>query len=97
MLLMRLKIYTLSRSNKDIDNLNTQKLFGRSMNEAVTNIEKALDTKPRELSFADVKDDVFDLLGYDRATLDENLSKDQQSAIWLNVMKASNFCCRRRE
>ena len=74
--------------NKDIDNLNTQKLFGRSMTEAVTNYRKALDTKPRELSFADVKDDVFDLLGYDRATLDENLSKDQQSAIWLNVMKA---------
>ena len=74
--------------NKDIDNLNTQRLFGRSMTEAVTNYRKALDTKPRELSFADVKDDVFDLLGYDRATLDENLSKDQQSAIWLNVMKA---------
>ena len=74
--------------NTDIDNLSKQQLFGRSMTEAVENYRKALDTKPRELSFADVKDDVFDLLGYDRATLDENLSKDQQSAIWLNVMKA---------
>ena len=74
--------------NKDIDNLGKQQLFGKSMTEAVENYRKALDTKPRELSFADVKDDVFDLLGYDRATLDENLSKDQQSAIWLNVMKA---------
>ena len=74
--------------NKDIDNLGKQQLFGKSMTEAVENYRKALDTKPRELSFADVKDDVFDLLGYDRSTLDENLSKDQQSAIWLNVMKA---------
>ena len=72
----------------DLENLGNRDIFGTTMNESVANYREALGKKPKELDFADVKDDVFELLGYDRETLDENLSKDQQSAIWLNVMRA---------
>jgi len=72
----------------DMSNLANRDLFGTTMNKAVEEYRAALDKKPKELNFADVKDDVFELLGYDRDTLDENLSKDRQSAIWLNVMRA---------
>ena len=72
----------------DLENLGNRDIFGTTMNEAVDNYRTALGKKPKELNFADVKDDVFEVLGYDRETLDENLSKDQQSAIWLNVMRA---------
>jgi len=72
----------------DLENLGNRDIFGTTMNESVANYRAALGKKPKELDFADVKDDVFELLGYDRETLDENLSKDQQSAIWLNVMRA---------
>lgn len=72
----------------NLENLGNRDIFGTTMNEAVDNYRTALGKKPKELNFADVKDDVFEVLGYDRETLDENLSKDQQSAIWLNVMRA---------
>lgn len=72
----------------DLENLGNRDIFGTTINESVTNYREALGKKPKELDFADVKDDVFELLDYDRETLDENLSKDQQSAIWLNVMRA---------
>ena len=72
----------------DLENLGNRDIFGTTMNEAVDSYRTALGKKPKELNFADVKDDVFEVLGYDRETLDENLSKDQQSAIWLNVMRA---------
>jgi len=72
----------------DLENLGNRDIFGTTMNESVANYREALGKKPKELDFADVKDDVFELLGYNRETLDENLSKDQQSAIWLNVMRA---------
>ena len=72
----------------DMSNLGNRDLFGTTMNKAVEKYREALNKKPRELDFADVKDDVFELLGYDRDTLDEKLSKDQQSAVWLNVMRA---------
>tara|TARA_R100001460_G_scaffold82192_2_gene123193 strand:- start:808 stop:2520 length:1713 start_codon:yes stop_codon:yes gene_type:complete len=72
----------------DLQNLGNRDIFGTTMNESVQAYRQALDKKPKELDFADVKDDVFELLGYDRDTLDEKLSKDQQSAIWLNVMRA---------
>jgi len=72
----------------DLANLGNRDIFGTTMNEAVDSYRTALGKKPKELNFADVKDDVFEVLGYDRETLDENLSKDQQSAIWLNVMRA---------
>ncbi len=72
----------------DLQNLGNRDIFGTTMNESVDAYREALGKKPKELDFADVKDDVFELLGYDRETLDENLSKDQQSAVWLNVMRA---------
>ncbi len=72
----------------DLQNLGNRDLFGTTMNESVEQFRAALGKKPKELDFADVKDDVFEVLGYDRDKLDENLSKDQQSAIWLNVMRA---------
>lgn len=72
----------------DLQNLENRDLFGTTMNKSVEAYREALGKKPKELNFADVKDDVFEVLGYDRETLDENLSKDQQSAIWLNVMRA---------
>ena len=72
----------------DLENLGNRDIFGTTINEAVDSYRTALGKKPKELNFADVKDDVFEVLGYDREPLDENLSKDQQSAIWLNVMRA---------
>ena len=72
----------------DLGNLGNRDLFGTTMNKSVEAYREALNKKPKELDFADVKDDVFELLGYDRETLDQNLSKDQQSAVWLNVMRA---------
>lgn len=72
----------------DMSNIGNRDLFGTTMNKAVEQYREALNKKPKDLDFADVKDDVFELLGYDRDTLDENLSKDQQSAVWLNIMRA---------
>ena len=72
----------------DLQNLGNRDLFGTTMNKSLEAYREALGKKPKELNFADVKDDVFEVLGYDRDTLDENLSKDQQSAVWLNVMRA---------
>jgi len=72
----------------DLQNLGNRDLFGTTMNKSLEAYREALGKKPKELNFADVKDDVFEVLGYDRETLDENLSKDQQSAVWLNVMRA---------
>ena len=74
--------------SKDMSNLGNRDLFGTTMNESVEAYREALGKRPKEIGFDDVKDDVFELLGYNRDTLDENLSKDQQSAIWLNVMRA---------
>ena len=74
--------------SKDMSNLGNRDLFGTTMNRSVEAYREALGKRPREIGFDDVKDDVFELLGYNRDTLDENLSKDQQSAIWLNVMRA---------
>ena len=72
----------------DLGNLGNRDLFGTTMNKSVEAYREALGKKPKELDFADVKDDVFELLQFDRKTLDEKLSKDQQSAVWLNVMRA---------
>ena len=74
--------------SKDMSNLGNRDLFGTTMNKSVEAYREALGKRPKEIGFDDVKDDVFELLGYDRDTLDDNLSKDQQSAIWLNVMRA---------
>jgi len=74
--------------SKDMSNLSNRDLFGTTMNKSVKAYREALGKKPKEIGFDDVKDDVFELLGYNRDTLDENLSKDRQSAIWLNVMRA---------
>ena len=35
-----------------------------------------------------MSDSAFDLLGFDKKTLDEKLTKDQQGSIWLNMMRA---------
>jgi len=74
--------------SKDMSNLDNRDLFGTTMNKSVEAYREALGKKPKEIGFDDVKDDVFELLGYDRDTLNDNLSKDQQSAVWLNVMRA---------
>ena len=57
----------------------------------------ALNKKPEEVTFADVKDAAFDMLGYDKDKLDENLSKDQQGSIWLNMMRARSCYGGRRK
>ena len=72
----------------DLDNLNTANILGKTYDKHKEEYIAALQKKPEEATFADVRDAAFDLLGYDKDKLDENLSKDQQGSVWLNMMRA---------
>ena len=72
----------------DLDNLDNANILGKTYDKHKEEYIAALQKKPEEATFADVRDAAFDLLGYDKDKLDENLSKDQQGSVWLNMMRA---------
>lgn len=72
----------------DLEDVNSATYLGRTYEQHQQDYFDALNKKPEEVTFADVKDAAFDMLGYDKDKLDENLSKDQQGSIWLNMMRA---------
>jgi len=73
---------------KDLDNLDTANILGKTYDKHKEEYIAALQKKPEEATFADVRDAAFDLLGYDKDSLEENLTKDQQGSVWLNMMRA---------
>ena len=72
----------------DLDNLDTANILGKTYDKHKEEYIAALQKKPDEATFADVRDAAFDLLGYDKDSLEENLTKDQQGSVWLNMMRA---------
>jgi hypothetical protein len=72
----------------DLEDVNSATYLGRTYEQHQQDYFDALNKKPEEVTFSDVKDAAFDMLGYDKDKLDENLSKDQQGSIWLNMMRA---------
>lgn len=72
----------------DLEDVNSATYLGKTYEQHQQDYFEALNKKPEEVTFADVKDAAFDMLGYDKDKLDENLSKDQQGSIWLNMMRA---------
>lgn len=72
----------------DLDNLNNANILGKTFDKHKEEYIKSLQKRPEEATFADVRDAAFDLLNYDKDTLDEQLSKDQQGSVWLNMMRA---------
>jgi len=72
----------------DLDNLDTANILGKTYDKHKEEYIAALQKKPEEATFADVRDAAFDLLGYDKDSLEENLTKDQQGSVWLNMMRA---------
>lgn len=73
---------------KNLENVNQATILGKTFEEHQKDYFEALDKKPEEVTFADVKDAAFDMLGYDKDTLDQQLTEDQQGSIWLNMMRA---------
>tara|TARA_R100000808_G_C2153649_1_gene164068 strand:+ start:334 stop:2121 length:1788 start_codon:yes stop_codon:yes gene_type:complete len=69
----------------DIDKAN---ILGDTYENHAKNFFKTLKKRPEEVTFEDVKDSAFDMLGYDKETRKEQLTEDQESSIWLNLMRA---------
>lgn len=74
--------------NKDLNNIDNALYLGKTHEEYMKGYMDSLNKKPEEVTFADVRDSAFEMLGYDKDKLDENLDKDRQGAIWLNLMRA---------
>lgn len=74
--------------NKDLNNIDNALYLGKTHEEYMKGYMESLNKKPEEVTFADVRDSAFEMLGYDKDKLDENLDKDRQGAIWLNLMRA---------
>ena len=74
--------------SKDLADLNKANVLGKTMDQHKENFFAVLNKRPDEATFEDVRDSAFDMLGYDKKTLDENFTKDQQGSIWLNMMRA---------
>ena len=72
----------------DLSNLKNANMLGKTYDKHKEEYIAALQKKPDEATFADVRDAAFDLLGYDKDSLEENLTKDQQGSVWLNMMRA---------
>ena len=72
----------------DLDNLDTANILGKTFDKHKEEYIASLQKRPEEATFADVRDAAFDLLNYDKDTLDEQLTKDQQGSVWLNMMRA---------
>ena len=72
----------------DLSNLKNADILGKTFDKHKEEYIAALQKKPEEATFADVRDAAFDLLNYDKDTLDEQLTKDQQGSVWLNMMRA---------
>ena len=74
--------------NKDLNNIDNALYLGKTHEEYMKGYMESLNKRPEEVTFADVRDSAFEMLGYDKDKLDENLDKDRQGAIWLNLMRA---------
>lgn len=74
--------------NKDLNNIDNALYLGKTHEEYMKSYLESLNKKPEEVTFADVRDSAFEMLGYDKDKLDEDLDKDRQGAIWLNLMRA---------
>ena len=77
-----------SQYSTDLNNLNSANILGKTYDKHKEEYIAALNKRPEEATFEDVRDSAFDLLGFDRDSLDEKLTKDQQGSIWLNMMRA---------
>ena len=77
-----------SQYSTDLNNLNNANILGKTYDKHKEEYIAALNKRPEEATFEDVRDSAFDLLGFDRESLDEKLTKDQQGSIWLNMMRA---------
>jgi hypothetical protein len=77
-----------SQYSTDLSNLNNANILGKTYDKHKEEYIAALNKRPEEATFEDVRDSAFDLLGFDRESLDEKLTKDQQGSIWLNMMRA---------
>ena len=77
-----------SQYSLDLSNLNNANILGKTYDKHKEEYIAALNKRPEEATFEDVRDSAFDLLGFDRESLDEKLTKDQQGSIWLNMMRA---------
>ena len=72
----------------DLGNLKNANILGKTFDKHKEEYIASLQKRPEEATFADVRDAAFDLLGYDKDSLEENLTKDQQGSVWLNMMRA---------
>ena len=77
-----------SQYSTDLNNLKSANILGKTYDKHKEEYIAALNKRPEEATFEDVRDSAFDLLGFDRESLDEKLTKDQQGSIWLNMMRA---------
>ena len=77
-----------SNYSTDLSNLKNANILGKTFDKHKEEYIAALQKKPEEATFADVRDAAFDLLNFDKDSLDEKLTKDQQGSIWLNMMRA---------
>ncbi len=77
-----------SQYSTDLSNLTNANILGKTYDKHKEEYIAALNKRPEEATFEDVRDSAFDLLGFDRESLDEKLTKDQQGSIWLNMMRA---------
>ena len=69
----------------EIDKAN---ILGDTYENHTKNFFKTLNKRPEEVTFEDVKDSAFDMLGYDKESRKQQLTEDQESSIWLNLMRA---------
>ena len=54
----------------DLNNLDTANILGKTYDKHKDDYITALQKKPEEATFADVRDSAFDMLGFDKETLD---------------------------
>ena len=77
-----------SNYSTDLSNLKNANILGKTIDKHREEYLAVLNKRPEEATFEDVRDSAFDLLGFDKESLDEKLTKDQQGSIWLNMMRA---------
>jgi len=77
-----------SQYSTDLNNLKSANILGKTIDQHREEYLAVLNKRPEEATFEDVRDSAFDLLGFDKKSLDEKLTKDQQGSIWLNMMRA---------
>ena len=79
-----------SQYSTDLNNLNNANILGKTYDKHKEEYIGTLNKRPEEATFEDVRDSAFDLLSFDKKSLDEKLTKEiQQGSIWLgNMMRA---------